>query len=780
MRSAVAALLAAAVAAVVAAQDYPQEGDYAQLWTCGTNSRRQSWGIEPSSQPFPMRHVYLQGSYNTSTGYWLVLDVEGWGNSTGSRLHAWENSTSGWQPVNQQWSVNSATGQIVSLMNGMCAEASSALAGMPVTLQHCSSSNPLQSFNYEASTGFFHSSADSTLCLDVGSSVTCLDAPFSGYTYCDPDASIDARVADLIPRLVPADYQALLDNDNPGIPRLGIPRIQFGECLHGPLTGCGAPYTDPTTGYTSTGCPTSFPHALATGSSFNRTLWTQIGQVVSTEDRALHNQGGIAASIFWAPDINPGRPPQWGRICEVTGEDPFLVGEYAFRFSSALQEGEDPRYVKAASTAKHFSAYDMESSDGTWRGAFDALVSDHDLVEYYWPPFRSAVQRAHVQSIMCSYNAVNGIPSCANDFFNNEIVRGQWGFDGFFVSDCGAIDFIFTQHDYTHDYPSTVAAALRGGTDANCGSVYSSWIVPAFQNGTINITDLQTAGARLMRTVFMLGLVDPPERVVYTQYNNTMVDTPEHRQLAFEAAVQSMVLLQNNATKTPWGNGQPLLPLQAGKFRSVAVSGPNANATQTLLSNYHGTNTLVNDQSILAALQRRGAQDGFSVNFNVGCPYISCLDTSGFGAAVSSAASSDLAIVVVGLCTDDCPGGDIDNDAHEGEGHDRTTTDLPGHQEDLIRAIAATGTPLVVVLVHGGILSIDWTKSNVSTILDAHYPGEVGGDAVVATLMGDYSPSGRSTLTWYPSAYQYQRVNVTDMTLAPHGNIPGAPVVATA
>lgn len=175
------------------------------------------------------------------------------------------------------------------------------------------------------------------------------------------------------------------------------------------------------------------------------------------------------------------------------------------------------------------------------------------------------------------------------------------------------------------------------------------------------MADLQTAGARLLRQAFMLGLVDPPENVVYTSYNATYVDTPEHRQLAFEAATQAMVLLANNATQTPWGSGVPLLPLQASKLRTVAVIGPNSNATQTLLSNYHGTNTLVANQSILAAIQRRGAQAGFTVNAAIGCAFISCSDTSGFPAAVAAAQASDVAIVVVGLCSDNCPGGNADD-----------------------------------------------------------------------------------------------------------------------
>jgi hypothetical protein len=424
-----------------------QEGDDTQVWTCGTPAR-QSWLLETSSTLPLGHHIVLANSLNASVApnAWLVMDIGAWSNQTGSEIHVWYNTT-GSLGVNEQWSYNASTGQIVSLMNGLCAATSAVLSGMPVRTETCTpSGSSFQSFDYDAATGYFHLRADPTLCLDAGSSASCSQAPYSSYVYCDPNASVDARVADLVPRLTPADFQALLDSSNPGIPRLGIPKIQFGECLHGALSGCGAPYTDPTTGYVSTGCPTSLPHSLLQGGTFNRTLWSLVGQTISTEVRALHNQGGIAASVLWAPDINEFRDPRWGRGQEVPGEDPFLTSEWVYRYSTGLQVGEDPRYIKAASTAKHFFAYDLESSDGTWRGEFNAVLTAHDLVEYYLPAFRSAFQRAHVAATMCSYNAetiqslgIEAVPSCADGFVINGIARGQWNWNGHVVSDCGAI-----------------------------------------------------------------------------------------------------------------------------------------------------------------------------------------------------------------------------------------------------------------------------------------------------------------------------------------------------
>lgn len=282
-----------------------QEGDDAQLWACGANAAGQGWLIE--SGAFPLSHITLIGSANASQGgAFLVLDIGAWSNATDSEIHVWYNTT-GNQGYNQQWRYNASSGLITSLMSGQCAAAGGTIAGMPVRTQPCNPADPLQQFDYNTTSAAFQFRADHSLCLDAGAIASCSLPPYSSYTYCNQQASTEARVADLVARLLPADIQNLLSNSNIGIPRFGVPRVPFGECLHGPLTGCGAPYTDPTTGYTSSGCPSSFPHVLATGGSLNRSLWQAIGHAIGVENRALHNQGGIQGSIFWAPDINPFR-----------------------------------------------------------------------------------------------------------------------------------------------------------------------------------------------------------------------------------------------------------------------------------------------------------------------------------------------------------------------------------------------------------------------------------------------------------------------------------------
>jgi len=354
------------------------------------------------------------------------------------------------------------------------------------------------------------------------------------------------------------------------------------------------------------------------------------------------------------------------------------------------------------------------------------------------------------------------------------MLRGDWGFEGFIVSDCDAVGQIASGH---HFAPSAAAAAvlgIRGGTDVDCGMTYPANLAAAVAAGGISAAQLATAAARSLEADFRLGLLDAPGSNVYDHIGPERLDSPANRALALEAAVQSLALLQNNATRTPWGAGLPLLPLREGAaLRRIALIGPNANATQTLLSNYEGENTLVNDHSILAAFEARGARGGFAVSYAVGCtnatglPSVWCQDADGIAPAAAAARAADVAVVVVGLCSV-CP----DGWRVEGEGHDRAGLALPGRQDELVAAVLATGTPTVVVLVHGGPVAVEAVKAGAAAILDAHYPGEMGGDAVAAVLFGDASPSGRLAGTVYPAAFAARRP-MTDMALAPHGGAPG-------
>jgi xylan 1,4-beta-xylosidase len=377
----------------------------------------------------------------------------------------------------------------------------------------------------------------------------------------------------------------------------------------------------------------------------------------------------------------------------VFGEDPVGLAAYIYEYGRGMQEGEDSRFIKLVSTAKHFSAYDLENWGGNNRFSFTANVSLQDLVQYFWVPFEAATRSGRVNSIMCSYNAVNmdgagEIPSCAWGWANNEVMRGEWGWDGFIVSDCGAVRGIYEGHQYVNDLPHAAQAGLRGGTDVNCGDVYGNNIAEAYSQGLITIDDLVLAGQRFFTVAFATGQFDDPDSCIYNTYGADHVDRPASRELAKEAAVQGIVLLANNVV-----GAAPLLPLDAGSLRgkTVAVIGPNANTTQGLLSIYEGSNTLVNNQSVYQAMQRRGAQEHFHVTYAEGCSP-TCSNQTGFAEAEAVASSADLVVLVVGLYPGHVPDG---GPAMEAEGVDRVNLTLPNYQESLISAIVATGKPVV-------------------------------------------------------------------------------------
>jgi len=626
-----------------------------------------------------------------------------------------------------------------------CLTVFDAISGSSTIMQDCSKNNPFSLWTYEASTKLFRLSSNTSLCLDTTpTAYSCDKYPFSTYAYCNESLDAFTRVRDLRSRVTSNEKAINLQNANPGIPRLGVPPIPFSEALHGVVSGC-IPGNPPR-------CPTSFPHALLLGSTFNRTLWRSIGNRISTEARALNNKG-IAGIAYWAPDINLFRDPRWGRGQEVPGEDPFLTGEYVMHYSRGMQEGDDPRYIKVVSTAKHYADYDLEGNWGVDRGSFNAIVNDQDQVEYYWPAFRAAVEGAHIHSIMCSYNAVNDVPSCGNNLFMNVVARGQWQFDGFIVSDCGAIaDGAFTRYINEHyngsaDYQ--VRQGIVSGCDLNCGSYYATHITTSVSHGVLKQSDVDRAFDRVWSHAIRLGMLD--KYVSYRTLGPENVDNDEHRKLALDAAIQGIILLKND------GN---LLPLNAKKTR-VAVLGPHFDATQDLLSIYRGDNILVNSHSPLQAIQARGVQ---IVGAAPGCD-LSTNDKRGFDLAVSIAQKADVALVFVGLHP-----GQGQTPAREDEGWDRNSLVLPGVQEDLVKAIAATKVPTVVVLIHGGALAIEWIKNNIPAIVDAHYPGELGGDAITSILFGDVSPAGRLVSTIYPADFINVR-NISDMNLRDKGGI---------
>jgi beta-glucosidase-like glycosyl hydrolase len=449
----------------------------------------------------------------------------------------------------------------------------------------------------------------------------------------------------------------------------------------------------------------------------------------------------------------------------MQGEDPYLSGEYGVQYVSGLQGGSDGGFLKAASIVKHAFDYDLEGTHGpTDRGGFDAVVSAADQADYFWPPFKAAVSRANASGLMCSYNAVNGVPSCMNAHVNNEVVRREWGMDGLIVSDCGAIaddaSSAYIKQNFGGSAEAQAAQGVLGGCDFNCGSYYSAHLASAVSTGALNSTDIDRSASRLLKKALQLGLFDPVETVPYASFGAEKLGSAASAALALEGAIQALVLLKNDP---PMPNGtKPLLPLDATV--RVALIGPHLNASDDMLSNYRGQNNVVHNHTPLLAISRRGNVVGHAMG-----SALWDANESGFAAAVTAASAADVAIVFLGLHPQWFDSGD--GDAEEGEDNDRANITLSAVQLKLLQAVHATGVPVVVVLISGGQVAIPWAKANVPAIIQAWYPGELGGDAIGAVLYGDASPSGRLPYTFYDDDFTNRRPSIGDMSLSSSGGI---------
>ena len=384
--------------------------------------------------------------------------------------------------------------------------------------------------------------------------------------YLNPDLAFDRRASDLVSRMTVDEKISQLMNDAAGIPRLNVPAYNWwNECLHGVARA---------------GAATSFPQAIGMAASFDTRLMREVATAISDEARAKHHefvrrgQRGIYQGLtFWSPNINIFRDPRWGRGQETYGEDPFLTARMGVEFVKGLQ-GDDPKYLKVVATAKHFAVHSGPESD---RHRFDARPSELDLYETYLPAFRALVQEGHVASVMGAYNRLYGESASASQRFLQDILRKDWGFDGYVVSDCGAIDDIYKTHKIVATPEEAAALGVRKGCDLECGTTYRA-LRHAVDASLVTEADLDVAVRRLMLARMKLGLFDPPERVRYAQIPFSVNESPGHDRLALEMARASIVLLKNDG----------VLPL-ARSVKTIAVIGPNADETMTLLGNYYGT-----------------------------------------------------------------------------------------------------------------------------------------------------------------------------------------------
>lgn len=687
--------------------------------------------------------------------------------------------------------------------------------------------------------------------------------------YRDPSISVEDRAADLVALMTLEEKAAQAGHTAPAIPRLGVPEYNWwNEGLHGVARA---------------GVATVFPQAIGMAASWDVPLMQDVADVISDEFRAkflttVHPDGGsewYRGLTVWSPNINIFRDPRWGRGQETYGEDPYLTAQIAIAFIHGLQ-GDDPHFFKTIATSKHFAVH---SGPESTRHQEDIHPSAHDLEDTYLPAFHDTVVDGGVDSIMCAYNAVDGIPACANEMLLKTRLREAWGFKGYVVSDCGAAANIFRKDAlaYTDDPAEGVALAFKAGMDVICGdyrndmSTESEHIVEAVKRGLLDEAVLDQALRRLFEARIRLGLFDP--EFPFPDIKADDYDTSAHNVLALRMAQNSMVLLKNAGD---------LLPLRVAPA-SIAVIGPNADSLEALLGNYNGIPshpvTVLDgirarfaDSKVIYAqgtgligkaspqvpddalcvdsdCERHGLQaEAFEDTALSGAPTQSHIEQnvnmtwagsdrhaatrwSGFlrvpatGAyrirldskngfriwvgdkrvtdswdadagssveeavdletgrsyplrieaiqagrrgferlvwdspgdraeeAVAAARSADLVVFVAGLDAR-VEGEEMDVEAPGFSGGDRTSIDLPAPQEQLLERVHATGIPVVLVLMSGSALGVNWADANVPAIVQAWYPGGPGGTAVAQLLAGDYSPAGRLPVTFYKSVDQ--------------------------
>ena len=695
--------------------------------------------------------------------------------------------------------------------------------------------------------------------------------PNANASYLNPSLPLDQRLNDLISRMTLEEKVSQMMNAAPAIPRLGITEYDWwNEGLHG---------------VAFSGVATVFPQAIGLGATFDPPLINRVATVISDEARAKYheaqrrgNRNRFYGLTFWSPNINIFRDPRWGRGQETYGEDPYLSARLGVEFVKGLQ-GEDPKYLKTVATPKHYAVHSGPEPE---RHRFNAAATERELRETYLPAFRATVIEGQAKSVMCAYNRTNGEPCCANTKLLGDILRGEWGFDGYVVSDCGAIDDIYQRHYFVKTAEEASAMAVRRGTDLECGDSYKS-LVNAVKQGLISEAEIDRALKRLFEARFRLGMFDPPSIVPYARIPFSANDSEEHRQLALEAARKSIVMLKNENNA---------LPLRKD-LKSIAVIGPNANEIQVLLGNYngqpsrattplegirrrvspqtkvvHAAGTTLTEISVVpvppSELRGPAGQRGLHaeyfankelegapalkrvdevVNFDWGmsnpAPGVPADDFSvrwigklvptmsgkyRFGAiaddgvriyldgkliaedwtqhaprtvtaevelqagksydlkmeyfeskigavaklvwqppvakagspyadAMNIAKEADAVVLVLGL-SPQLEGEEMNVREPGFLGGDRTDIQLPARQHGLLEAIAATGKPIVLVLMSGSALAVNWADLHVDAIVQAWYPGEEGGAAIADVLFGDYNPSGRLPVTFYKSVDQ--------------------------
>jgi beta-glucosidase len=551
------------------------------------------------------------------------------------------------------------------------------------------------------------------------------------YPYQNPGLSVEERVNDLVGRMTVDEKISQMMNFAPAIERLGVPAYNWwNECLHGVARA---------------GLATVFPQAIGLAATWDEDLIFRVSTAISDEARAKHhefernNSRGIYQGLtFWSPNINLFRDPRWGRGQETYGEDPFLTGKLAVQFIKGIQ-GDDPKYFKAISTVKHYAVHSGPEPD---RHSFDAIIDERDLRETYLPQFEMGIKEGKAYSVMCAYNRYNGEACCGSNTLLKNILRNEWGFEGYIVSDCGAIDDIYRGHKVVSTPAEAAALGVRSGTDLECGAVYKN-LKESLNEGLITEKEIDISVKRLFTARFKLGMFDPPEMVRYAQIPYSVNNCEQNKALAKETALESIVLLKNENN---------LLPLRKD-IGTIAVIGPNSDETFVLLGNYNGTPS--DPCTPLRGIKEKlaGASEVLyaqGCNWAAGIPGQKRTDDELKSEAMEAAKKADIIIMCMGI-TPRLEGEEMKVSVEGFSGGDRTRIDLPDIQQDLIKAIHALGKPVVLVLLNGSALAINWESRNIPAIIETWYGGQAAGQALADVIFGDYNPAGRLPVTFYKS-----------------------------
>ncbi|WP_223704648.1 MULTISPECIES: glycoside hydrolase family 3 C-terminal domain-containing protein [Flavobacterium] len=537
----------------------------------------------------------------------------------------------------------------------------------------------------------------------------------------DESLSFEKRVDLLLNAMTIDEKCGQFTSDTPAIPRLGVPEYNWwNEALHGVARN---------------GKATIFPQGIAMGATFNPSLIKEVANAISDEARAkfqvsksIGNRGIYAGLTFWSPNINIFRDPRWGRGQETYGEDPFLTSKIGVAFVEGLQ-GKDPKYFKTTACAKHFAVH---SGPEALRHSFNANPSKLDLYETYLPAFKSLVQEGKVQGIMGAYNAVYGDPANASKLLMDDILKKQWGFEGYIVSDCGALVDIMKGHKKVKTVEEAAALALKTGVNLNCGWVYKN-IKSALDKGLITEELINERLKKLFLIRFQLGFFDKDESNPYNTIGIEVINSDAHKAVARKASQQSIVLLKNKDN---------VLPLDKN-IKTLYVTGSFAASTDILLANYYGS--APNMVTVLEGITEKVSL-GTSVEYRLGVlPFQNNLNPLNW--AVQVPKTVDATVLVAGI-SNEMEGEEVDAIASEHKG-DRKDLKLPQSQIDYIKAVSKNKKgPLILVLGTGSPVSLDEVEPYVDAIVLMWYPGEQGGNAVADVIFGDVAPSGHLPITF--------------------------------